>query len=264
MAIRAITGYFRALVTFIDMINQRSTARINRRIGRFRTDRAMIALVILAAVLIAGWRWIKDHPEHDPTAPLNLTHPLGWATASKLSALRNDVANCRAVLERSGVAHTALNPVGEGACARPDRTQLDTYLFTPDTPAVTCPTAAALELWPTKTLAPAAQAIYGIGIVRIEHLGAFSCRRTYGSEAGSWSEHATANAIDIAAFVLEDGRRISLIRDWHGDGDDARFLRAARDGACEWFATVLSPDYNAAHDDHFHLDQSLRWAEICQ
>lgn len=246
------------------MARKRSPTRISRRIGRFRTDRALIALVILIAVLTAGWRWIKDHPEHDPTAPFNLNHPIGWATASKLAALRDDVAACRAVLERSAVAYRRLDPAGKGACARPDRTRLDDFPLAPNTPAVTCPTAAALELWRIKTLTPAAKAIYGTGIARIEHLGAFSCRRTYGSDDGPWSEHATANAIDIAAFVLENGRRVSVIRDWEGDDDDARFLRAARDGACEWFATVLSPDYNAAHADHFHLDQSPRWAGVCR
>ncbi|WP_296716854.1 extensin family protein [Erythrobacter sp.] len=220
--------------------------------------------MILAALLVAGLRWIKDHPEHDPTAPLDLNHPVGWATAGKLETLKDDVANCRAVLERSGVTHAVLDPAGEGACARPDRTRLTDYPLAPDTPPVTCPAAAALELWRSKTLTPAAQEILGTGIARIEHLGAYSCRRTYGSAEGPWSEHATANAIDIAAFVLDDGRRISLIADWDGEGEEARFLRRARDGACQWFSTVLSPDYNAAHADHFHLDQSPRWSGVCR
>lgn len=246
------------------MASKRSQARISRRIGRFRTDRAIIVLLIFAALPIAGWRWIKDHPEHDPTAPLDLNHPVGWATAGKLEALKDDVANCRAVLERSGVTHAVLDPAGEGACARPDQTRLTDYPLAPDTPPVTCPAAAALELWRSKTLAPAAQEIFGSGIARIEHLGAYSCRRTYGSAEGPWSEHATANAIDIAAFVLDDGRRISLLADWDGEGEEARFLRRARDGACQWFSTVLSPDYNAAHADHFHLDQSPRWSGVCR
>lgn len=246
------------------MTRKQSPTRINRRIGRFRTERRLIILAILAIILFTGWRWIKMHPEHDPTAPLDLNHPIGFATATKVSALRDDVPACRAVLERSAVAYTALDPVGEGACARPDRTRLDDYPLAPDTPPVTCAAAAALELWRIKTLVPTAQEIFGTGIARIEHLGAFSCRRTYGTADGPWSEHATANAIDITAFVLDDGRRISLIADWDGNEDEARFLRRAREGACDWFATVLSPDYNAAHADHFHLDQSPRWAGVCR
>jgi hypothetical protein len=104
----------------------------------------------------------------------------------------------------------------------------------------------------------------GSELARIEHLGAFSCRRMYGGAEGPWSEHATANAIDIAAFVLADGRRISVLDDWERKDAEAAFLRKVRDGACGSFATVLSPDYNAAHANHFHLDQDDRWAGVCR
>jgi hypothetical protein len=80
----------------------------------------------------------------------------------------------------------------------------------------------------------------------------------YGREDGNWSEHSTGNAIDVSAFILADGRRISVVRDWSRDDPRGRFLHAVRDGGCWVFATVLSPDYNAAHRDHFHLDQADR------
>ncbi len=236
-------------------------SRTNKHLAAAR--RALIALVLLV-VGIAGWQWLQSHPQHSPWAPLDLRDPPGWATRTKLIALRSDVTECRAVLERSDIAFTALPETGEGSCARPDRTRLGDYPLAPDTPAVTCPVAAALELWRRESVAPAARNILGSDLARIEHLGAFSCRRMYGGADGPWSEHATANAIDIAAFVLEDGRRISVLGDWDGEGDKAAFLRAVRDGACGSFATVLSPDYNAAHADHFHLDQDDRWAGVCR
>lgn len=236
-------------------------SRTNKHLVAAR--RALIALVLLV-VGIAGWQWLQSHPQHSPWAPLDLRDRPGWATRTKLIALRSDVAECRAVLERSQIAFTALPETGEGECARPDRTRLGDYPLAPDTPAVTCPVAAALELWRRESVAPAARNILGSDLARIEHLGAFSCRRMYGGADGPWSEHATANAIDIAAFVLEDGRRISVLGDWDGEGDKAAFLRAVRDGACGNFATVLSPDYNAAHADHFHLDQDDRWAGVCR
>jgi hypothetical protein len=229
-----------------------------------RTARRMILLLTLVIAAMAGWRWLQDHPQHNPYAPLDLRDPPGWATARKLTALREDVTECRAVLERSAVAFTALPATSDGPCARPDRTRLGDYPLAPDTPAVTCPVAAALELWRRDTVAPAARAIMGSDLARIEHLGAFSCRRMYGGADGPWSEHATANAIDIAAFVLADGRRISVLGDWKGAGPEATFLRTVRDGACGSFATVLSPDYNAAHADHFHFDQDERWAGVCR
>lgn len=230
----------------------------------FRDARRAMAVLALLIVVIAGWQWLQTHPEHNPYAPLDLRDPPGWATARKLTALRKDVTECRAVLERSAIGFTALPATGDGPCARPDRTRLGDYPLAPDTPAVTCPVAAALELWRRDSVAPAARAIMGSELARIEHLGAFSCRRMYGGADGPWSEHATANAIDIAAFVLADGRRISVLGDWEGPSPEATFLRAVRDGACGSFATVLSPDYNAAHVDHFHLDQDDRWAGVCR
>jgi hypothetical protein len=121
-----------------------------------------------------------------------------------------------------------------------------------------------LELWRRTTLEPAARSVLGKELQAIEHLGAYSCRRLYGRSEGAYSEHATGNAIDVAGFRFVDGTRISVLEDWNGDDDAVRFLRAARDGACETFATVLSPDYNAEHADHFHLDQSGRWRSVCR
>ena len=72
------------------------------------------------------------------------------------------------------------------------------------------------------------------------------------------SQHATANAIDISGFDMADGTKIRLRNDWNGAADKAAFLRDVRNSACSWFGLVLSPDYNAAHHDHFHLDQG-RW-----
>ena len=238
--------------------------RISRRIGRFRADRRVVLLLVLIGILVAGRTWLAEHPQHDPWAPLDLRDPVGWATETKLLALRDDPAQCRAVFERSEVAFTSLDPVGEGPCRREDRLQLGDAPLAPNTPSTTCPTAMAFHLWERDVLEPAAQEVFGSKIARVEHLGAFSCRRLYGRISGPWSEHATANAIDIAGFVLEDGTRISVLRDWPGEGDKARFLRQVRDGACASFATALSPDYNAAHADHFHLDMSPRWRSVCR
>ena len=71
---------------------------------------------------------------------------------------------------------------------------------------------------------------------------------------------ATADAVDIAAFRLADGTAISIVADWAEPGAKAAFLHRVRDGGCDLFATVLSPDYNAAHADHVHFDQAQRGA----
>lgn len=238
---------------------------LSRAVGTFRLDRAIVAVLIVAAVFLSARVWLEEHPEHNPWAPLNLNDPPGWATERKLAALRRDSSACHAVLERSGVAFTALAPAGEDQCRREDRTVLGDVPFEPDTPATTCAVGAATVLWLRRGVQPAAEELLGSRLARIEHFGAFSCRRLYGRGSGRWSEHATGNAIDIAAFVLEDGRRISVADDWAAEDAAAAFLRRARDAACGAFGTVLSPDYNAAHADHLHLDQAARgFGGVCR
>ena len=58
----------------------------------------------------------------------------------------------------------------------------------------------------------------------------------------------------MAGFKLANGETISVLRDWNDPGPKGVFLRRVRDGGCRVFVTVLSPDYNAAHANHFHLD----------
>jgi hypothetical protein len=249
-----------------------SPFRISRRVGRLAGDRRVVGLLLLGALFVGGRGWLAENPQHNPWAPLDLNDPPGFATETKLVALRDDVPECRAVLERSGIAHNVLDPRGEGACERPDRTQLATYPLTPAPPPTTCGVAIALELWRRNSIQPFAEEILGSEVEQIEHLGAYSCRRLYGRDNGAWSEHATGNAIDIAGFVLTDGTRISVLDDWGDEAEQERedgnekaaFLRQVRDGACDSFATVLSPDYNAAHADHLHLDMSPRWGGVCR
>jgi hypothetical protein len=232
--------------------------KLSRRIGRFRLDLAIFWLLVALAMFVAARAWLAEHPEHNPWAPLNLNDPPGWATRYKLAALRKDPTQCHAVLERSGVAFEALTPVGEGECRREDRMILARAPLAPAVPQTTCALAAGFELWLRQGVQPAADALFGERVARIEHLGAYSCRRVYSRETGGWSEHSTGNALDIAAFVLADGRRISVRTDWDGGGEETVFLHRVRDEACKVFGTVLSPDYNAAHADHFHLDQAAR------
>lgn len=222
----------------------------------------MLAVVVVGA--FAGWNWLERRPQHNPFAPLDLREPIGLATATKLVALRDDIPACRAVLDRSEIAYSVLPETGEGPCARPDRTQLNQFPLSPSIPATTCPVAAALELWRTRSVEPAAREILGSEVTRFEHMGVYNCRRMRGGSSNAWSEHSTGNAIDIGAIVLADGTRVSLINDWDGDADKARFLRRIRDEACDVFAVVLSPDYNAAHADHFHLDQGGNFVGICR
>jgi hypothetical protein len=117
---------------------------------------------------------------------------------------------------------------------------------------VACPLAESFAGWARYGVDRAARQILGSALVRIETMGSYSCRNVAGS--GRLSAHARAEAIDVAAFVLADGRRISVLNDWNGGAAEKRFLRVIHDSACKRFGTVLGPNYNAAHRNHFHLE----------
>ncbi len=120
---------------------------------------------------------------------------------------------------------------------------------------VACPLATGFAGWARFGVDRAARQLLGSGLERIETMGSYSCRNVAGSSRRS--AHSRAEAIDVSAFVLRDGRRIVLERDWNGSNAQTRaFLRAVHQSACKRFGTVLGPDYNAAHRDHFHFELS--------
>jgi len=122
---------------------------------------------------------------------------------------------------------------------------------------VACPLAETLSAWARYGVDRAARQVLGSPLARIETMGSYSCRDVAGR--GRRSTHATAQAIDVAAFVLADGQRISVIGNWaDGSEREREFLRLVHKSACKRFGTVLGPDYNAAHRDHFHLEDGRR------
>ncbi len=122
---------------------------------------------------------------------------------------------------------------------------------------VTCPLADSFAGWARFGADRAARQILGSALVRIETMGSYNCRNIAGSDRRS--AHATANAIDISAFVLADGRRVSILGDWtSGTAQERQFLTTVHASACKRFGTVLGPSYNSSHRDHFHLELSGR------
>lgn len=231
---------------------------------RLRVDRIAMTVLLALAAFVAGRAWLHQHPEHNPWAPLDLSDPPGWATARKLVGLRNDPDECRAILRRSGIEFTELPAIGADACRWEDRLRIASAAergtaLRPAIPGASCAVEAGLARWVRHVVAPAAREHLGSTPVALEHYGTYQYRRVGNSPEGRWSEHATGNAIDVSAVVLADGRRIAVRQGWTNQGSPAAaFLREARDGACPIFGTVLSPDYNAAHFDHLHLDQERR------
>lgn len=216
--------------------------------------------VLLALGAIRAMQWVLDHPEHIPTARFDLAHPQGWATHRKLMGLTRDNASCFAAFDRAGAGYERRPAVGEGACRADQRMVLtgDEWVpsLAPAAAAPGCAVTAAMVLWNRDTVQPLARRYFGQKVVRIANLGSYNCRTIGGGQRKS--EHSTANAIDISAFVLADGTRVSVLKHWSDTGAKGAFLSAVRDASCGLFSTVLSPDYNRAHADHLHLDMAVR------
>jgi hypothetical protein len=120
-------------------------------------------------------------------------------------------------------------------------------------PAVmSCALASRLDDFEREVVQPVAAEELGQRVVGINHMGSFSCR---GINSGSHlSQHALGRAIDIAGFRLSDGSTVSVEHDWSEPGQKRLFLRHLARRACGYFSVVLTPDSNAEHYDHIHLD----------
>ena len=206
------------------------------------------ALVVSGIVTVPG-RW-------NPWAPLVLADDLGLLTRYKLARLEGDDLACLAVLAQAPMRYTPLpdRETGEG-CAFRNAVMIEATTAAVQPFALSCRSAVALALWERHVLQPAAQRSFGVAVTRLEHAGSYACRNVYGRDEGRRSQHATADALDVTGFALEDGRRVRVRGGWNGNPGDAAFLREVHAGACQVFDAVLGPDYNAAHHDHLHLDR---------
>lgn len=226
-----------------------------------RAGPRLLIMIIAAALALRLYDLATSQPHNLPWTPLSLSDPLGSFTIRKLGQLRDDPARCLALLRDADVRYTRLPPFdGPGSCGYSDGVGMTngTGIDYAPTMAGACPIAASLFMWHHQIVEPAAYRHFGQPVVQIDNFGTYACRTIGNVEGGAMSEHATANAIDIAGFRLRDGRRVSVAADWRDQEAAGAFLHDVRNGACKVFGTVLSPDYNAAHHDHLHFDQARR------
>jgi hypothetical protein len=116
-----------------------------------------------------------------------------------------------------------------------------------------CPIIPRIDTWLDEVVKPAATLYYGMPVVDLK-AGSYSCRPRNNRSGAKTSEHAFGNAMDVMAFVLADGREITVAKGWRGNPTDQEFLREVFVGACRHFTTVLGPGSDAFHYDHFHID----------
>lgn len=223
----------------------------------------LAALAVMLVFLIAAERiqvpaGLHVPARYNPFAHFDLAEEPGFWTRLKFRRASQDAGACRAALARAGLRFDPVpdQATGEG-CGLTDAGRIqrvgEAALSSPV--LLTCRTALSLAAFERHGLRAAASQHLGTQVTRIEHMGTYACRNINHATAGRRSRHATADAIDIGGFGLADGRRVRLVADWSASDGRGAFLRAARDAACRWFDGTLSPDYNALHRDHFHLDR---------
>lgn len=230
----------------------------------------LVGMALLAALAACGGG-SKQHPAPRPPsaralpAP-DLNAPSTAAIQQQLYALRANPALCQSLLKQAqGLTVEPLKDWTDAPqCVVSNTSRMLDALVLPDRKLpLTCPMIAGYHLWVRETVLPAARKYYGQDIKKIETFGSYSCRNRNGQAHAPVSEHASANALDVAGFVLANGRRIRVKADWSGgDGTARAFLRAVHGGACRYFSIVLGPEADGYHQDHFHLDMG-QWRK-CQ
>ncbi|SFR96196.1 extensin family protein [Sphingomonas jatrophae] len=167
-----------------------------------------------------------------------------------------DFGRCLSELRAMGVEVTPLKDrtFPNGCAARQSLKLVSFGIPTTNLTAMRCPLVRAFVLW-SRDAQALATAELGSPIRKLESYGSFACRPVNNKAGNRLSEHGFANAVDIAAFQLTDGRRITVRGGWGGPDSQVRgFLRAAHRAGCRRFGVVLGPDANALHADHFHFD----------
>ncbi len=221
----------------------------------------MVKRLLIAGLLVlfaAGYYVVRYQlpDRHDPFAPLLIEQPPGLATALKLKRIKTNSELCFSVLSNSDLRYVPLTDRETGAgCGLFNAVSLQqSGISYGGDINLTCPALVALAIWERHTLQPLAQASFDQEIIRVRHFGTYACRNVNNARSGRRSQHALANAIDIAGFVLADGAEINIAKDWRKDSAKARFLQTLHAQSCNYFSAVLGPDYNAQHYNHFHMD----------
>lgn len=126
-----------------------------------------------------------------------------------------------------------------------------------------CRTARTVANWLTGVVVPEARTHLGSGIETVHVFGTYSCRTRNNRPGARLSEHAVGRAIDIAGFTLVNGRKVTVLQNW-GKGPQGAFLDQIWQKACGSFTTVLGPQSDRFHKDHFHLDTAYRQRAFCR
>lgn len=188
--------------------------------------------------------------------------PVTWSGAD-IAAGRDQCSKLLAGLNLTYSPVDAIGgPEGCGAAAPIELSAVVGITIRPPA-TLTCGFASVLHRWARGAVQQAAKAALNDKVVSLTNVASYTCRKTRSAAASRMSEHAFSNALDISAFKLKKSGTVSVTDDWgplNPEGANrsqeakATFLRYVHEAACEVFSTALSPDHDAFHKDHLHLD----------
>ncbi|WP_428151815.1 extensin family protein [Brevundimonas sp.] len=189
-----------------------------------------------------------------------IDQPIDSGTLGRVQRATRTLAQCEAELDAARVTFSPTpDRVNSETCGLTAAGVLGPDMGTvarmaPGDVTMTCALAAAVSIWRRQSVEPAARELLGSDVVEIDHMGVYACRPVNNQAGNRPSAHSRAAALDFSGVRLRDGRRITVAADWNDGGPEAAFLKRIRDDACKVFGTTLSPDYNALHHDHLHLE----------
>ncbi|MRS91135.1 extensin [Enterobacteriaceae bacterium RIT714] len=224
--------------------------------------KSLLICLVIAGVAAEGYRWLPSY--YNPFVPLKLDDRPGKITQYKLRRLSPEAcanllsqANQKQLIETQALADSA------GECPLKDVVRVRRFgpVSLSSSFIASCPLALSSALFVHQQARPLSKTMMGSELVRIEHLGSFACRNIYHRPDARRSEHASAEALDISAFQLADGERITVLRGWRNDTTQP-WLKALLSASCDYYGNGLGPEYNAAHANHFHL--GMRGFGLCR
>lgn len=224
--------------------------------------KTLLIVFILVAVATVGYRWLPSH--YNPFTPLSLDDPPGPITQYKLRRLTPEA--CASLLSQANQkALIRTQPVADSAGACPLHNVVRVRDFGPvslnSSFLASCPLALSSALFVSQQARPLTRTWTGSELVRIEHLSSYACRNIYHRPDARRSEHATAEALDISAFRLANGERVTILHGWRSTKTQP-WLQALLTASCGYYGNGLGPEYNAAHANHFHL--GMRGFGLCR
>jgi len=231
--------------------------------------RYILFALFLLVVGVTTFPWLKSQlPEqYNPFTPLSVTDPPGLITQYKLRRLSKNQDACLAVLDRAkadGLINFQTVASSDGQCPLNGAVRVQNFgsVSLSSSFLASCPLAVSTTMFVAQAASPMAQRVLGEKLIRIDHLGSYACRNIYHRAQGRLSEHATADALDVAMFRMSGGENISVASGWKREGRESDFLHQVFATGCPFFGNIIGPDYNAAHANHFHL--GMRWFGFCR